>query len=181
MHPQLQTIVDEFDAATSRLDALVASAPHDAWFSRIDPDRWSVGECVEHLNLTARAYLDILDQGIVEAQRIGGNAPTRYRRDLIGWMLWKSMGPPVRQRVKTTAAFVPTAGGSPDDLVTEFKRLQLEQVKRVRQCDGLPLQRVRVQSPFSARVRYNLFSCLTILPPHQHRHLWQAEQLLKQQ
>ncbi len=23
---------------------------------------------------------------------------------------------------------------------------------------------------------YNLFACLTILPRHQHRHLWQAEQ-----
>jgi hypothetical protein len=23
---------------------------------------------------------------------------------------------------------------------------------------------------------YNLFACLTILPRHQHRHFWQAEQ-----
>jgi hypothetical protein len=34
-----------------------------------------------------------------------------------------------------------------------------------------------VQSPFNEKVKYNLYSCLTILPPHQHRHLWQAEQI----
>jgi len=26
-------------------------------------------------------------------------------------------------------------------------------------------------------VRYNLFACFTILPLHQHRHLWQAERV----
>jgi hypothetical protein len=26
-------------------------------------------------------------------------------------------------------------------------------------------------------VRYNLYSCFTILPRHQHRHLWQAERV----
>jgi len=26
-------------------------------------------------------------------------------------------------------------------------------------------------------VRYNLYACFTILPRHQHRHLWQAERV----
>jgi hypothetical protein len=28
-------------------------------------------------------------------------------------------------------------------------------------------------------LRYNLYSCFTILPSHQHRHIWQAEQVLE--
>jgi len=39
------------------------------------------------------------------------------------------------------------------------------------------LSQVRVTSPFNARVRYNLYACFTILPRHQHRHLWQAERV----
>jgi hypothetical protein len=35
---------------------------------------------------------------------------------------------------------------------------------------------VRITSPFNERVRYNVYSALTILAVHQHRHLWQAEQ-----
>ena len=37
-----------------------------------------------------------------------------------------------------------------------------------------------IVSPFDGRLRYNLYSCLTILPAHQHRHLWQAERVLEE-
>ena len=48
-----------------------------------------------------------------------------------------------------------------------------------READGLPIDRVKIASPFNTRLRYNVFSAFSILPRHQHRHLWQAEQHLK--
>jgi hypothetical protein len=80
-------------------------------------------------------------------------------------------------RTKTTAAFVPTGAASRDQLVAEFTRLQTEQIGLVKACDGLPINQVLITSPFDAKFRYNLYSALTILPRHQHRHLWQAEQV----
>jgi hypothetical protein len=59
-------------------------------------------------------------------------------------------------------------------------RLQREQVAAVREADGLPLERVRVTSPFDARLGDNLHARLTLLAPHQHRHRWQAERVLEQ-
>src|SRR2546425_3586757 len=102
-------------------------------------------------------------------------SPNRYRRDPIGWLLWATMGPPVRFRIKTIARFLPSSVAAPELLVQEFDRLQAAQLDCLAQADGLPLSQVRVTSPFNARVRYNLYSCLTILPRHQHRHLWQSE------
>ena len=96
-------------------------------------------------------------------------------------MLWKMSGPPVRIRVKTTARFVPGGNLSRDELIAVFERFQSEQLSLVRACDGLPLQRVQITSPFDAKFRYNLYSCLTILPRHQHRHLWQAERVIRGQ
>src|SRR3989449_4567919 len=84
------------------------------------------------------------------------------------------MGPPVRFRIKTIARFLPSSVAAPELLVQEFDRLQAAQLDCLAQADGLPLSQVRVTSPFNARVRYNLYSCFTILPRHQHRHLWQA-------
>src|SRR3989442_9587074 len=84
------------------------------------------------------------------------------------------MGPPVRVRLKTIARFLPASLAAPELLVQEFDRLQAVQLDCLAQADGLPLSQVRVTSPFNARVRYNLYSCFTILPRHQHRHLWQA-------
>jgi hypothetical protein len=79
--------------------------------------------------------------------------------------------------VKTTAPFVPRGGDAPGTLVEAFDRLQRDQIVCVREADGLPLGRVKITSPFDARIRYNLFACMTILPRHQHRHLWQADQV----
>lgn len=180
MNPRLQTVADELAAAESRLRRLVAEAPAEWWPRRPDPDRWSMAECVAHLNLTGRAYLPLLRSALAEGHRLGRSSSAQYRRDPIGWFLWWMMRPPVRQRVKTTAPFVPTAGQPIGELVGDFSRLQADQVGCVREADGLPLGRLRIVSPFDSRIRYNLYSCLTILPAHQHRHLWQAEQVLEQ-
>jgi hypothetical protein len=175
MRSQLRTIIEEFDAATERLQRLVAAVPAGDWSRRPDPDRWSVAECVAHLNLTSQAYLPLLHTALAEARALGEPVRGRYRRDLVGWLFWWMTGPPVRFRVRTMAPFVPQGVVPAAELVAEFERLQGEQVRCVVDAEGLPIDRVWVTSPFDARMRYNGYTCLTILPRHQHRHLWQAE------
>lgn len=177
MQPQLQTIADEFRAAGDRLHNLVSAVPEQWWTRRADPDRWSVAECVAHLNLTANAYLPLLDDALERARLLEPRPARGYRHDPVGWLLWRTMGPPVRVKTKTTAQFMPANVRSVAGLIQEFERLHDEQLRRVERADGLPLSSVRVVSPFNAKVRYNLYSCLAILPRHEHRHLWQAEQV----
>jgi len=177
MHPQLTGIAEEFLAALDQLHGLAESVPTANWPRRRDPARWSVAECVAHLNLTSRAYLPLLSHAIDEARALGGPAPTRYRRDPVGWLLWVTMGPPVRFRTRTIAAFVPGSVTDASHLVAEFERLQNAQLAALRVADGLPIGQVRVPSPFNPKVRYNLFACFGILARHQHRHLWQAAQV----
>ena len=177
MHPQLQAVIDEFGTAQARLHALVAATPPAAWSHRPAPGRWSIAECVAHLNLTSAAFVPLLDRALAGAPAARAPARGRFRRDLAGWLLWRMTGPPARVRVKTAAPFVPQATAAPAELVAEFDRRQAEQIALVRRADGLPLDRLRITSPFNARVRYNVYAALTILPRHQHRHLWQAEQV----
>jgi len=179
MHPQLQAVADGLLAAQARLHRLAESTPPGSWPARADPDRWSAGECIAHLNLTAIAFLPLIRTALAEAAAIGGAAPARFRRDPTGWMLWRTAGPPVRVRVRTAAQFVPTGAEPLSQLLTTFDRLQQEQLDVVAQADGRPIHLVRIRSPFNPRIRYNLYACLTILPPHQERHIWQAEQVLE--
>ena len=100
------------------------------------------------------------------------------RRDPIGWLPWRMAGPPVRVRVKTTAPFFPQAAtATAGELVATFDQWQAKLVTLVRESEGLTLSRRWMTSPIDARLRYTVYSCLTILPRHQHRHLWQAEQV----
>lgn len=177
MHPQLQSISDEFHSATARLHALVAAVPAEQWPVRRDPARWSVAECVVHLNLTGAAYEAILAEAFSRLPRSPAPFAGRYRRDLLGWLLWRTMAPPVKSRYQTIPRFIPESAAPVPRLVAEFERFQAMQLGFLAQADGLPLTKTKVTSPFSANVRYNLYSCFSILPAHQHRHLWQAEQV----
>ena len=135
-----------------------------------------MAECVGHLNLTAEAYLPLLRAGLELGRKMIASPPRRYRRDPVGWLMWRMAGPPARRRIKTTSAFVPTADRPLTQLLADFDRLQAGLIGCVADADGLPLGRLWIRSPFDQRVRYNAYSCLTILPRHQQRHLWQAEQ-----
>ncbi len=177
MHPKLQTILDEFTSAEARLHRLSEQIPHEQWPARRDPDRWSVAECVAHLNLTSEAYLPLLNGAIEQAQTMPRPAQVRYRRDILGWLLWRTMGPPVRFAIATPAAFVPAADLPPATLIREFERLQAAQIALLHAVDGKPISEIHVASPFAPGKTYNLYSCFSILPRHQHRHLWQAEQV----
>lgn len=176
LDPQLQAIADDFTTAQARLHRLVEVVPASKWSERPAPDRWSVAECVAHLNLTAEAYRQPIIAALDAGRAQPRVSPRRYRRRFAGWLLWRSMGPPVRFRIKTAPPFVPGSTASADELVAEFDRRQDEQLGWVWAANGLPLEQLMIVSPFNPKLRYNLYACLSILPRHQHRHLWQAEQ-----
>ncbi len=182
MHEQLTAILASFDDASRRLHALTDRLTPDQAAERRDQQRWSIAENIVHLNLTSEAFLPRIEEALTEAGRLGKvPAGYRYRRDFFGWLLSMLVGPQwriARKRlgsVKTPPAFVPEAAGSFDHTVAEFDRLQGRLVALVRAADGLPLDRVRIVSPFDARVRYNLYSTFEIIPRHELRHIVHME------
>ena len=82
-------------------------------------------------------------------------------------------------RVKTTPRFVPGGTAEKEVLVEEFGRLQEKVIAAICAAEGLPIQKVKVASPFAERVHYSLYSTFTILTTHQYRHLGQAERALR--
>jgi hypothetical protein len=179
VHPQLEELVREFESASARLRDLERRLGPAEWKRRPSPESWSPIECVAHLNLTSVAMLPLIGHGIADARRLNRASGRRYRRDLLGWLLWRATSVPGRYKSKTTAPFVPSSDKPLEEVIAEFDRLQALQIAAAREADGLPIDRVKMPSPFNGKVRYNVFSGLSILPRHQHRHLWQAEQAIQ--
>ena len=72
MHRQLQDVVEEFKAAEERLHGLMRRVPEARWRLRSDPARWSMAECVEHLNLTSKAYLPLIQAALERGRATNG-------------------------------------------------------------------------------------------------------------
>lgn len=181
MQPQLAAIITQFELAQERLHELVADTSEERWATRPDPTRWSVAECIAHLNLTAEAYIPMLRDAFSDARFAGDDAPRRYHRDPMGWVISVFAGPLPRLgsrrfgQAKTIPAFVPSGDLDRAITVAEFDRLHAELIDVTEDAEGRPLEKMRIVSPFNARVTYNAYSALVILPRHEHRHLWQGE------
>ncbi len=173
--PALAAVLEELDAATRRLDALVAGLDPHTWSAAAVAGGWSPAQCVEHLNLTSERFLPLLDEALDRARAEGRPDDGRYTLDLFGRVLLWVIEPPYRVRVRTSAPFDPTGAPSLPETVTRFRSLQDRVRERVVASPGLPLSKIRIVSPFDARVRYSVYSTFRIIPCHQRRHLWQAE------
>lgn len=176
--PQLRSLEVEFDDAQAWAHRLVDGLSEEDWLRRADPNRWSVGEQILHLNLASRAYLPRLRDGLAQARERGLRGKGRYRRDFMGWLLCKMVEPPVRFiKVKTTAPFVPQDLPSKQEAMRDFDALQDELRAFLAEAEGWALDRVDFVSPFDPRVKYNLYSALRATTAHQRHHLWLGERV----
>ena len=182
MQRQLKAITDSLRSAQTRLRRLSDGLSDEEWNKRPGAGRWSAAECVEHLNLTSKAYLALLPDAVSRAKKRGGPARKHYRRDALGWFMSMMIGP-MRHvgklrvvPVKTTPKFVPKHGRSRKAILSDFVRLQAELAAVIRSGDRLPLDQVKIVSPFGGRMKYSAFSALVIIARHQHRHIDQAEE-----
>lgn len=176
MLPELTSIVAALDAATARARAVAERAGDERWHTRPAPEKWSVAECIDHLNRSSEAYFPLFEQVLRDAPR---TLPTRLRRDFFGWLLSVTLEPPARMKAKTSPRFVPPPEvGARRDVMDRFEAFQDRVKEFVARSDGVDVAKFKLRSPFAERLKYSMYSALCVIPVHQRRHLWQAEKAL---
>ena len=178
MHRQLAELQRQLDAATARATTLVEPLD-DATFNRQPrPGSWSVGECLEHLNITSLAFIPRIDSALLAGDQSKVGDGTVYRAGFVGGLLAWSLEPPYRMKTKTAAQFVPPSVRDKARVLAEFVRLQKALGERIDYCDGRNLRLLKIASPFKESIRYNLYAAFLAILAHERRHLWQAERAL---
>jgi hypothetical protein len=172
--PELDKLRQAFEQLSTEADALTIPLSDRQFSWRPTPEAWSIAECLDHLNATARNYLPTLDEAIGSAIRRGlyGESPFRY--SWIGRLSIWLMEPPSRIRVKAPRLFQPAPNRARHEVMAAFRAYQVQFVDRLRQANGLDLGRARVSSPVAAWVRLSLGSAFALMVAHERRHLWQA-------
>ena len=177
----METIEDvekELSEATHRAWTLVQSTDGRLFTVRPNASSWSAAECLSHLSISTELFLPTLEKALDDTRKRGLFVKKKggLKMDLIGRVLRWFLEPPIRQRLKTTARFVPRSVRAKAEAFGEFAALQSKLAEQLAAARDLDLSRVKIVSPFDKRVRYNLYSAFRILVAHQRRHLWQAEQ-----
>ena len=172
--PELDALRQNFERMADEADALAGSLSNDQFNWHPPSGGWSVAQCIEHLNVTARSYLPMLDEGIADAIRRGlyGEGPFRY--NWFGRKFVQSQQPPVKRKFKAAKVFTPAAWRPRQETMAAFRAYQVQFIDRLRQANGLDLSRARVRSPAVKWLRLPLGSGFELMVAHERRHLWQA-------
>ena len=168
---QIESVIAEGDRVLAGLSGAQVN-----W--RIAPDRWSVAECVSHLDVSIRAVLPALDRAVETARARGlvGSGTGRY-----GWFAhWmvRSQEPPVKRRMRTFPVFQPVAAHhDAARLLAEFRAVRGELRERLARAEGIDWGRAKVVSPASRFFRLPFGAYVAFLLAHDRRHLWQAREV----
>jgi hypothetical protein len=172
-HEQLEAVRREARDMAAGLDRLAFN-----W--RPDGRRWSVGQCLEHLVLTARLYPDRIEAMIGEARARQAQGRKPYRRGLIADWVIRGMEPPPGLRIRSPRRVEPASGLDPAEVLAVFEEVHGRLGALMHAADGVSLQHARMRSPFLPLLWFTTGQAFAVNLSHARRHLWQARQVLKE-
>ena len=175
---EIRRILDDLETNQHRAETLVADLDNGSLNWRPDERSWSTAQCLDHLNVANRIYLEAMRPTIEEARRQG-----RTRRGPVsqGWFeRWfvANLEPPPKRKLPAPKKIIPAFSGEKEALLSEFSRLHREISDLLRSSADLDLG-VRFPNPFISLFRFKTWTGFLVIPTHERRHLWQAEQLRK--
>ena len=175
---EVEEFRQQFEQISQDATALVDPLTDNQFVWSPGAGAWSVAQCLEHLNTTARLYLPQLDEAIANAIRRGtyGEGPFSY--NVFGRFFTAAMEPPARFRVSSPKPFHPPAARPRSEVMAAFGAYQVQFMDRLRQANGLDLARAKVRSPTTPWLRFSLGSGFALMLAHERRHLWQARNVL---
>ena len=149
---------------------------------RPEPGRWSVLDCLEHINLFYADYLSRMEPAI---RRAAPSEHTTYTPGFFGQKMLKGLRPQQGKRkmkIKTFKKMNPTTDeknpGQIFDTLLQY-HMRLEQL--LNESEALDWNRVKVASAIGPLLRFKLGDCFRLLMAHTERHLLQGQEVLESQ
>jgi len=178
----LAVLVTEIDANLSHAESLTAGLSREQFNWRSEPGRWSIGQCLAHLNTVNGGDLTALQQAIEagKARSQTGEGPFTY--GFLSRKFVASMEPPAKRRFEAPKYYEPPPDVDPAQTLAEYRRVSGEIRKLVQSAAGLDLVRVKttmpaLPAPLRAMIKMPLGARFELIAAHDRRHLWQADQV----
>ena len=179
LNPQLQGFIDEIQGVKKDAQKLVQEL-NERQFNWIpEPGSWFIAECLDHLTVVGSKLLPLINDAVDRARKVRLFSQGPFNAGFLGRRFIRSQEPPVKRRVKTFKQYIPPRDHPLDEVILRFMRLQDQIIDRIRAANGLDLERIKISSPVSKLIRFNLAVWFAATAAHERRHLWQAKQIRK--
>lgn len=141
-------------------------------------DKWSVGQCFDHLLVSNGEYFPIFDrvlQGAKTTNTIWESLPGLPR--LWGRMLIKSVSPEGRRKQKAPRILAPTTSAVDPGIITRFVDQQERVVGYLNTMTAVDAEKTIITSPVARVITYSLLDACRVIVAHEQRHILQARRV----
>lgn len=128
-----------------RAQALIDAVSADQLIRRPDPGKWSIAECLAHLNITAATVQKLMARGIEQAKQEKRFAEGPFSIGPKGRLLVWIAEPPPKFRIRAPKNVRPPAAiDDPLQVLPAFMKAQDEWERLMREQQGLDLAKIKV-------------------------------------
>jgi len=164
------------EAADTRAIALARGLSPAQLNWRPSNDRWSIGQCLQHLVMTNRVYLPPIARAL-EGQPVSvaveAITPGWFGR----WFIANYIEPSPRTRRSRAPAKARPSPQIEPAVLDQFLRSNDAARALVRRASTYDVNRIRFVNPFVSVIRFTVGTGLEIIWRHERRHLLQAERV----
>ena len=171
LHSDLARLVAEISDTQAHFETLCAGLTNAQFNWRPAPGRWSIAQCITHLNSINGQDLAPMSAAIANAQ---ARHPGPYNYPWIWRYLIRTVEPPVTTRFKGPKAYQPPPEAELDTTLDEYRRISTALQDIIPRANGLDIASVKTTLPAIRFLKMPLGARLHLLTAHDRRHLAQA-------
>ncbi len=137
--------------------------------------RWSIAECLEHLNRYSNYYNRQALGKLENADQVEEHG---YKAGWIANWVHNSIHPENRKKMSTPKFLDPSNSIISDNIVTEFLQHQYQLLGVVEKAQQVDLNKIKVPVEVMKLIKLSLGDVLIFMDLHQQRHMIQAREVL---
>jgi len=177
----LNELTQTVEQIINTVEAITQSHPKAQLAQRPAPDRWSVLDNLEHLNLYGDFYLPTFEQTIERGRQQGLQPRENYKAGWLGSYFAKSMRPKggnIANRMKTFKSKDPVLTEVPDNVVERFLEQQQKLLRLLQQAEQTDIQKLRMPTTLGSFPKIRLGDAFAFFIAHEERHMLQIQRAM---
>src|SRR2546423_11626000 len=155
MTPDLEDDIAQLETIKTEGKAVAGGLTEAQFNWRPGEGRWSVAECLQHLNVAVSRTLPAFDRAIAEGRAQGKRATGPFRYGWFARWMVPSMEPPPKRRMGTFKIFALPAGTTyhAANVLPEFLSIRDQLADRVRPAEGVDPSSIQTAPPAAPQLR----------------------------
>ncbi|MBW8685844.1 DinB family protein [Chitinophaga rhizophila] len=176
----LNSLQRQVDDLVQTVNNNFVGVPEQFLLLQPSPGKWSVAQCLDHLNAYSRFYVPAMEKAI-QGKLSGSLPPTPSATFKSGWlgnyftnmMKPKADGLP-GMKMQAPKAYRPMADLNAKHTVQEFLEWQQQTKALLDRAKLVNLQKIKISTTLGAWLRFSLGDTFRFVIAHEQRHIAQA-------